>query len=44
MVVIAVVAIANAGCGGRHGDHGCDRHDRFGSAIVVGMITVASRR
>ena len=32
----------DGGCGGRHGDHGYDRHDRFGSAIVVGMISVAA--
>ena len=33
---------SDADCGGRHGDHGCDRHDRFGSAIVMGMISVAA--
>ena len=29
---------SDAGCGGRYGDHGCDRDERFGIAIVVGII------
>ena len=32
----------DAGCGGRHGDQGCDRDDRFGSAIIMEMISVAA--
>ena len=32
---------SDAGCGGRYGDHGCDRDDRSGIAIVMGMISVA---
>ena len=33
---------SDAGCGGRYGDHGCDRDDRSGIAIVMGMIRVAA--
>ena len=32
----------DAGCGGRHGDQGCDRDDRFGSAIIMKMISVTA--
>ena len=33
---------SDAGCGGRYGDHGCDRDDRSGIAIVMGMIRVTA--
>ena len=33
---------SDAGCGGRYGDHGCDRDDHSGIAIVMGMISVAA--
>ena len=34
---------SDAGCGGRYGDHGCDRDDRSGLAIVLGMIILFER-